>query len=162
MSIEIERPRPLVAQFSKPFSLVVEQSQALSACLAACRYGWINQSVRKGLFCAEENQDGRYEAMYLSANRGMRDVEVERVVACEGGLRPWKLGTFQHLLADAAIENEVNRVRPVAALGSVARVGSDNYYAYSYLGGEKRVVGIQLTSMRWLENVSFLVVRRVL
>jgi hypothetical protein len=103
----------------------------------------------------------RYQAKYLSVGCQVRDFQIERIVRCEDAHRPWRLAALVHVLADAAIENETNAARPIAALGSVARIHNDDYYAYSYLGGEKRIVGIQQTTLRWLEGACFLIVRPV-
>ncbi len=155
----IERPRPLIVTMSKPFELVVDHGAPFPSRLASCWYGWVNRHISPAYFVSEERGCVRYSAMYLVANRRVLYPEMRQVIQREDVHRPWRFAKLDHLLADAASVNEVNVLYPIAALGQSARIFSDQYYACSYLGGDRPSVGVQQTSLCWFERTRFLVVR---
>ena len=129
--------------------------------IAAGNYEWVNNNITAKKFPVEGTGIVRFEPKVFRFDRYISSEDAVEAIKADDRQNPWEPTKIEGLLAYGAKNPDEQRQYPIIGLGSVAEVRGDRHVPCLHRCDAERRLGLHWWVGVWLDDSSFLAVRKL-
>lgn len=149
---------------SGPDILTVNFDETLDVMIASGHYDLTHGDITPKRFPIKGQGIIQYERKVFHFNRNITSKDAIRLIEIDDKNKPWKVAGIEHILAFGKKNQDGQRKFPIAALGSVGKIGGYPYVPILCVDGALRdihlLVSLRQSDLIWGSGYRFLAVRK--